>query len=268
MIHNIELSLLVRESSLVFWEFFWGDLSFFLLLLTLPFHPFYNLFIPLPLLSLSPFFKSFHHKDLLLCLIMPRSEGQQLMDEGVSLEDCQDHIEDVHKRQIIGKVTSNQIFNVMGVNSMVRKAWKTRKSFAVHPWGPNIFVFKFEDENDVSKILKGPWSISNNLISIQRWNPDNVLAEIDFSHVSFWIQFHNLPLSKKSKANVKSVVELFGVLEEYDCEDELNPSRRNFVRVGDRININQPLQRGFNLKRLTPFNLDSIQVWEAYKSVL
>ncbi|KAI9078631.1 hypothetical protein K1719_039380 [Acacia pycnantha] len=68
------------------------------------------------------------------------------------------------------------------------------------------FMFKFEDEEEYSRILRGhPWSINGSLLNLMERPRYKACEEFIFSHSSFWIQIHNVPLEVLCLKNAISI---------------------------------------------------------------
>jgi hypothetical protein len=103
--------------------------------------------------------------------------------------------------------------------------WKTKQSFTVQDLGRNRVAFVFEDEMDLERVLVNePWSYDKSLVVFQRLHDDEALSDSKFSHVSFWVQLHNLPIRRmtaeaaetigKSIGNVEKVAKVMMSVEE------------------------------------------------------
>lgn len=62
-------------------------------------------------------------------------------------------------------------------------------------WSNNIFLFRFEEAEDLELTLKeGPWSIMNSLLVLQPLVVGVAISEMDFNICPFWVQAHGLPV--------------------------------------------------------------------------
>lgn len=103
--------------------------------------------------------------------------------------------------------------------------------------GPNIYMFTFPSEKVVQDIMsKSPWAVMNNILSLQKWNPDAAAAEIDFSHVPIWVQIHGLAFGAMTVTNATKLMRMVGEILEVEEPMVDGVLVRSFMRA--RINFN------------------------------
>ncbi|KAJ1422118.1 hypothetical protein SESBI_13245 [Sesbania bispinosa] len=99
------------------------------------------------------------------------------------------------RRSLVGRILSRKLLNRGVVKSILAKAWDEYGDFQITDMGTNMFLFSFTKQKEVMQILpKGPWYVMGHLLSLQFWVPEATLYEVNFDRVSFWTQFHGLPL--------------------------------------------------------------------------
>lgn len=73
-------------------------------------------------------------------------------------------------RALVGKVMTEKKLNKPTVISMIKKGWQIDNDVEIHEMerSKNVFMFRFKNEEDMAKILKGrPWSIQGFLLNLQ-----------------------------------------------------------------------------------------------------
>lgn len=97
---------------------------------------------------------------------------------------------------LVGKILSTKKISKEAFQALIPSIWKVSKGVTVEQCGENTYVFCFNDEYERRRVLNGrPWSFNNSLIVLEEPIGAGELNKMKFDHVSFWIQFHNLPLS-------------------------------------------------------------------------
>lgn len=65
--------------------------------------------------------------------------------------------------------------------------------------GENILLFEFNDCLDLERVLEfEPWSYDKSLVAFQRVQDFEIALRADYSHATFWVQFHNVPVKSLS----------------------------------------------------------------------
>ncbi|KAF7149567.1 hypothetical protein RHSIM_Rhsim02G0238400 [Rhododendron simsii] len=134
---------------------------------------------------------------------------------------------------LVGKILNTKPCNITAVSNVCNVAWKTRASFSIIPWNNNTFLFRFEEAEDRDLILKeGPWSI------------------------------HGLPIEKMNKTNAELMGRRFGQLLAVESSHDRILLGRSFLRVRAAIKLDDPLPKGFFLRRKPGCGKD---LWISYK---
>ncbi|KAF7145512.1 hypothetical protein RHSIM_Rhsim04G0053400 [Rhododendron simsii] len=163
---------------------------------------------------------------------------------------------------LVGKVVNQKTLNVTAVTNILNSAWKTRAPFSVVPWNYNVFLFRFQEDEDRTTVLKdGPWSVMSSLLILTPLVEGMVVSDLHFSHCPFWVQVHGLPVEKMSRANAEIIGRRFGKLLALETSPDNMLLARSFLRVRVDINLAQPLPKGFWLRRKNG-NRD---LWISYK---
>lgn len=84
----------------------------------------------------------------------------------------------------------------------------------------------------------------NQILSLQAWDPEVAVAEVDFSFVPFWVQIHGLPMGATTVANASKIMgKVATVLEVEDLMVD-GVVLRSFMRVRVSIDTQKPLPTG------------------------
>jgi hypothetical protein len=129
------------------------------------------------------------------------------------------------------------------------KAWFFAIPFSFAVLGPNTFLFKFSDEEHISKILSQVWNVNGFLLSLQQWSPSATLGELSLKEAPFWIQVHGLPLQNMSVKNAISIGKGLGSLLKIDDVSGAEATFRSYLRLLVIIDVCKPLKPGFNFSR-------------------
>ena len=96
---------------------------------------------------------------------------------------------------LVGKVMLTKGVNKEGLKAALQQVWRTFKEVKIESLGNNIFMFRFVEEADKKRVLKGgPWHFDRALIVLtEPWGIGEV-AKQSFTHTSFWVQIHRMPI--------------------------------------------------------------------------
>jgi hypothetical protein len=138
--------------------------------------------------------------------------------------------------------------------------WKTRQSFTVQDLGGNKVAFVFEDAMDLERVLVNePWTYDKFLVVFQRVQGDGPIQDSLFSHTSFWVQLHNLPLRRRTEAAAEAIGQSIGWVEQVAASDD-ERGGENCMSSRVRMEVNSPLCRG----RLVKFE-EGQKGWVAFR---
>ncbi|KAH7859138.1 hypothetical protein Vadar_032063 [Vaccinium darrowii] len=166
-------------------------------------------------------------------------------------------------RCLVGKVFQGKNLKAPILYDILKVAWRTRAPFYVDEWNNNVFLFRFETEEDRRNIIQeGPWSVMNNLLVLIPLVDGMVVSELKFNVCPFWVQIHGLPVEKLSRANAEIIGKRMGVLLALEAAPDGFCLARGFLRIRVEINIEHPLPRGFWLRGKTDSSRDR---WVSFK---
>nr|POE99900.1 hypothetical protein CFP56_54761 [Quercus suber] len=84
--------------------------------------------------------------------------------------------------------------------------WRSIQAFEIRDLGSNTVLLLFSDEADILKILaQQPWSFDKNLIGLYKPMKHESVEVATFDYATFWIQLHNLPITRMNKTNVEAI---------------------------------------------------------------
>ncbi|KAH7854464.1 hypothetical protein Vadar_014112 [Vaccinium darrowii] len=183
----------------------------------------------------------------------------------LDLEEGSGDSEVINNKCLAGKIIHHKTLNTLAVSNILKIAWKTRSEFSIVSWSNNIFLFRFEDEEDrISVLSDGPWSVMNNLLVLHPLEEGAAVTDLDFSKCPFWVQVHGLPVEKMTRANAEAIGRRFGNLLGVEAAADGYLLNRSFLRIRVEINLDLPLSRGFWLRRKTNASNDR-WIWYKYE---
>jgi hypothetical protein len=149
---------------------------------------------------------------------------------------------------LVAKFLTSRVLNIDSVARTFKPLWKTRHSFSAQDLGSNKVAFIFEDAMDLERVLiNEPWSFDKSLVVFQRQCDDVPSKDLTFSHVSFWVQIHNLPIQRMTLDSAEAIGKTLGLVEKVaNMDDERGGENCMWVRI--HINVTEPLCRGRMIK--------------------
>lgn len=121
--------------------------------------------------------------------------------------------------------------------------------------GSNAFLFMFDIEEDNKKVLMGgPWHFDRALIVLSEPSGVGDVQKQSFTHATFWIQFHNVPIMGMHKEAIQKLVEKMGSVEEVDMDDD-GECIGAFARARVTIDITHPLKKIIFIKLKEQMNI-------------
>ena len=150
---------------------------------------------------------------------------------------------------LVGKIISQKTHHNQTVHAALTKAWFFANPFSFAVLGPNLFLFKFYDQTHISRILSNVWNVNGSLLAIQVWTPSAAIKDLPLCEVPFWIQIHGLPLQNMSIKNAIAIRKGLGQLVKVEDNSEETVAFRSYLKVLVSIDVNKPLNPGFNFNR-------------------
>ncbi|KAI9116827.1 hypothetical protein K1719_012193 [Acacia pycnantha] len=153
-------------------------------------------------------------------------------------------------KMLIGKILSAKIYSRGAMEAILRKAWNLQEGMDVVEINGNAFMFKFADDGEYSRILRGHlWSINGRLLNLMERAKYKSCEEFEFSRCLVWIQMHNVPMEAMCLENAIKIGGHVGVV--LLAEDSYYNGKylQSFLRVRVLLDLRKPLAYGFWLPR-------------------
>ncbi|KAL9412274.1 hypothetical protein AB3S75_045822 [Citrus x aurantiifolia] len=149
---------------------------------------------------------------------------------------------------LVGKILQSRSVSREGLRAAMQQAWRTNKEIKVESLGDNTFIFKLPSESEKKRILYGgPWHFDRSLLVITEPRGVGDVKRQDFTHASFWVQIHNMPIMCMDREIIKEIGGRIGEVQEVET-DETGECISPFARVRIMVNITQPLTKRLLLK--------------------
>ncbi|KAI9115272.1 hypothetical protein K1719_013591 [Acacia pycnantha] len=162
---------------------------------------------------------------------------------------------------LIGKILASKSYTRSVMEAILSKAWNLQSGFVITKITGNAFIFKFMNEEDYNRVLRGrPWSVNGSLLNLLERSKYKSYDEFDFSRCPIWIQMHNIPLEALCLENAVTIGGHVGKV--ILAEDPHYNGRylRNFLHARVVLDLRKPLSYGFWLPRP-----DGRKVWTSIK---
>ncbi|KAL0005596.1 hypothetical protein SO802_013157 [Lithocarpus litseifolius] len=151
---------------------------------------------------------------------------------------------ETNNRVLVAKLFTKRRVNVEALSRTLKSMWRFVQDFEVRDLASNTVLLLFTHEGDAQKVIsQGPWSFDKYLIGLYQLSASESVDDAKFDTNSFWIQIHNLPLSRMTKVNATAIGSTIGRVEQVEASPS-GECRGRYIRVRISINIEQPLCRG------------------------
>ncbi|XP_042988612.1 uncharacterized protein LOC122316143 [Carya illinoinensis] len=151
------------------------------------------------------------------------------------------------QRTLLEKFCSNRLISKEVVESTLAKVWRISKQAQFTEVSPNIFAIVFDNIADKQKVWSGrPWLFDNQLILLKEFDGFTPLKQVNFNSESFWVRFHNLPLSCMTEVRGEQIGSTVQRVERVDVQKD-GSGWGKFLRVQIHMDLHQPLARGRTL---------------------
>ncbi|XP_059436243.1 uncharacterized protein LOC132169189 [Corylus avellana] len=147
-------------------------------------------------------------------------------------------------RCLIGKLWMGKRVNKDALKTVLSRIWRTLGGIIFKELDDNIWLFEFEDVEDLRRVLEGrPWSFDRHILVLKEFDGSTPPSQMAFTHSPFWVQIHDMPLLCMTKGVGTKIGESMGQLEDIDLAgDGVGWGRCLRIRVV--IDLSKPLERG------------------------
>ena len=107
--------------------------------------------------------------------------------------------------------------------------------------GIGFFLVRFYSKEDLDNVLvKGPWFMGDQFLSIRPWEPFFKPSTANVSLIAAWIRLYELPIELYEAEVLKELGETIGKVLRIDAHTAME-ARGRYARICIQIDINQPL---------------------------
>ena len=128
------------------------------------------------------------------------------------------------------------------------QVWRTVREVRIEELGDNIFMFKFATEADKKRILTGgPWHFDRVIMVLIEPTSLGEVTKQSFSHASFWVQIHNIPIMCMNEETIREFGKEIGKVEEVGTNAE-GECIRKYARLRVSVDVTKPLVKILSLE--------------------
>ncbi|MQM07005.1 hypothetical protein Taro_039839, partial [Colocasia esculenta] len=151
-------------------------------------------------------------------------------DKKIAICDVEDieELQGAWDRTIVGYVVDLKT-SFMPLSSFIKNRWGV-VGFDLHLLENGFFICKMDNEEDVTRILEGFWSIRGHPMILRRWEKGLRMELESLKNIPVWVSIHSLPIHLWSK---KFISKLCSTIGEPLFMDRLTAERRrlSFARA-------------------------------------
>ncbi|CAL1408674.1 unnamed protein product [Linum trigynum] len=150
---------------------------------------------------------------------------------------------------LLGKMLSENRVAMAKAAGAARYAWGCYGEVNIQPTETqNLFLFTFNSEEIRDRIWRDrPWSLSNTLTAIEKYNGRGKPEDVPIEKMSMWVQIHGLHQNQRSEENMVAIgSSYFLELLDIDRASLEYSGYRRFLRVLVEVDIREPIPTGFD----------------------
>ncbi|CAL1376959.1 unnamed protein product [Linum trigynum] len=150
---------------------------------------------------------------------------------------------------MLGKMLTENRVALAKAAGAARYAWGGYGEVNVQPTDKqNLFIFTFNKEEVREKIWNDrPWSLSNTLTAIEKYNGRGKPEEVPMEKLAMWVQIHGLHQNQRSEQNMVAIgTHYFPGLLDLDRASLDFAGYRKFLRILVEVDLNEPVPTGFD----------------------
>lgn len=125
----------------------------------------------------------------------------------------------------------------------MKKAWKAKKGMDAREWTHQLFLFRFEDANEINWVIKNqPWQ--GNLFLIRPLEKQEQPSNIKISEAQLWIHLYDAPISCMNLPAAKAIA---GKIGNFLWTDPNQDFFGKFMRIKIAVNVEKPLLKSLKI---------------------
>ncbi|XP_048555726.1 uncharacterized protein LOC125536538 [Triticum urartu] len=180
-----------------------------------------------------------------------RLGGMVLMDkevEGFVFEEPEKASTRNFRWSAVGKVCSPRPMIMSAVERAMQRAWGLHKVAKFVDLGSNIFEVHFGSEGDWKHAMNnGPWQYDFSVLILKEYEGKIRPSEMVFDKTDVWVRVDDLPPERRTESFGRALGNWLGEIVRVDTDKD-GIAKGRYLRVRAKINVYEPLVRGFNLK--------------------
>ncbi|GKV08919.1 hypothetical protein SLEP1_g20489 [Rubroshorea leprosula] len=123
----------------------------------------------------------------------------------------------------------------------IKAQWKPKGKWECIDLGLDFFLVRFQDENDLHKVVYGgPWFVGPYYLTIRRWEPNFNPSKATFSTTVIWARLPELPTEFYDPETLIRIGNKIGNLLRVDAHT-IHHTRGQYARLCVQVDINKPL---------------------------
>lgn len=169
--------------------------------------------------------------------------------EGFVFEDPESELPKSSRWSAVCKACTRRPVNKTGLERAMTRAWGLHREAQFRDMGSNIFVVHFGSEGDYKHVMNnGPWQFDFSVLIMKEYEGKTRPPEMVFNKVDMWVKVVDLPPDKRTAVFGKALGNWIGEVVKVDMDKD-GIARGNQLRVRAKIDVYEPLVRGFHLKK-------------------
>ncbi|KAK6156010.1 hypothetical protein DH2020_010258 [Rehmannia glutinosa] len=137
----------------------------------------------------------------------------------------------------------------MAMKNTIASIWRPVKGVFIKELGPNLFLFQFFHEVDISRVQSnGPWTFDNALLLTKRLSIGEQPSKIPLFFTDLWVQVYDLPFGFMTERVGKSIGNFIGTYLDSD-EHSFKGVWQNYMRIRVVIDVRSPIKRRMKLTK-------------------
>ncbi|CAL1409409.1 unnamed protein product [Linum trigynum] len=158
---------------------------------------------------------------------------------------------------LLGKMLTESKVALAKAAGAARYAWGCYGEVNIHPTETqNLFLFTFSNTEIRDKIWRDrPWSLSNTLTAIERYNGRGRPEDVPIEKMAMWVQIHGLHQNQRNEENMVTIgSSYFLELLDLDRASLDYTGYRRFLRILVEVDIREPVPTGFDFPFIDEFS--------------
>lgn len=147
-----------------------------------------------------------------------------------------------HKYSLVITTITRREYVINIFYNMLQRSWQPSGNIEISSFGKAVYLVYFGLGCDYNTVItRSPRGLNEDLLLLEKCDPDKIPEEYEFKYADFTVQVHGLPMSSQTTKIVEFVASKIGF--PYPINPSEQTKWRSFARVRVKVDVTEPIRQ-------------------------